>query len=511
VEGIDAHTQEYFNTGKRVTPPAEPSTSKFHEIRDWCNANMQGYQVRDIGDDWKNGCAILALFNGIKPGVVDILAVNPLQAEANITRGLDLFEEHFGLIKFVETPTIMKCAGSELKQCMYVWLVELRRVCVPPEPATTPTGPVQEDLLRDMEAQLNMRYDDDELSPAGLDNFAPELSPRGSPHHNWEPPTLSPRPGGMLDGGGPSGGPQIIRGDEISTKQKIDMLRRQRDEGIISRDDYKRAKQQQQLNQLRKQKKSGVLTKADYKLRKAELLDKSHKEKPTEKPKEPVDYNTALAFERIDKNGDGMLSRDEVIKACKSDSRVRQLLDLPAEITEGPSRQKFDKAFRRLDKDDSKTIDLTEFASLAGSIKEAVDVGKPIALPPPPEPPKKKPAGKMFRQVLPANQTIGALSNTAKASKQQKTEAEEERESSDGEDLSGSEYSDSSEYSSMSDNSDYGAGAGQFWHNPVAVGFLATMIRTAAKRRRMRQKSKGAGKDYVSAKNYAHMNEKKVE
>ena len=196
--GVGAHTQEYFNTGKRVTPPAEPSTSKFNEIRDWCNANMQGYQVRELllllavysivalrcatlvttgrmvaapahlpsnSGGVSAGCAILALFNGIKPGVVDILAVNPLQAEANITRGLDLFEvpscpaslnspicpndlptrsqEHFGLIKFVETPTIMKCAGSELKQCMYVWLVELRRVCVPPEPATTPTGPVQ--------------------------------------------------------------------------------------------------------------------------------------------------------------------------------------------------------------------------------------------------------------------------------------------------------------------------------------------------------------------------------
>jgi len=154
MEGVDAHTQEYFNTGKRVTPPAEPSTSKFHEIRDWCNANMQGYQVRDIGDDWKNGCAILALFNGIKPGVVDILAVNPLQAEANITRGLDLFEEHFGLIKFVETPTIMKCAGSELKQCMYVSLSS----CV---------GPIERHG-----GAAKHAYDDDELSPAGLDNFA---------------------------------------------------------------------------------------------------------------------------------------------------------------------------------------------------------------------------------------------------------------------------------------------------------------------------------------------------
>merc|ERR1712166_244061 len=76
------------------------------------------------------------------------------------------------------------------------------------------------------------------------------------------------------------------------------------------------------------------------------------------------------------------------------------------------------------------------------------------------------------------------------------------------------DYSDdySSDYSDLTDNSEeLGAGAGQFWHNPVAVGFLATMIRTAAKRRRMRQKSRGAGRDYVSAKNYAHMNEKKVE
>ena len=74
-----------------------------------------------------------------------------------------------------------------------------------------------------------------------------------------------------------------------------------------------------------------------------------------------------VAFERIDTNGDGFLSRAEVIKACRSDALVRQLLGLPQTIRqEDGSRDAFELLFQRLDMDDSKSISFDEFLCIFG-------------------------------------------------------------------------------------------------------------------------------------------------
>ena len=73
-----------------------------------------------------------------------------------------------------------------------------------------------------------------------------------------------------------------------------------------------------------------------------------------------LDYQ--VAFELIDKNGDGKLTRAEIIKGCRSDQRVRELLQLPATIRqEDGTRDVFEKVYQLMDKDDSKSIDITEF------------------------------------------------------------------------------------------------------------------------------------------------------
>ena len=48
--------------------------------------------MRDFTGDWKNGCALLALFNGAVAGVVQMADVDPFNPEANIGRALQLFE-----------------------------------------------------------------------------------------------------------------------------------------------------------------------------------------------------------------------------------------------------------------------------------------------------------------------------------------------------------------------------------------------------------------------------------
>ena len=77
---------------------------------------------------------------------------------------------------------------------------------------------------------------------------------------------------------------------------------------------------------------------------------------------ETLNLRCAEAFSLIDKNSDGTLTRIEVIQACRSDHRVRELLRLPESIRqEDGSRDAFEEVFQKMDKDDSKGVNLEEF------------------------------------------------------------------------------------------------------------------------------------------------------
>lgn len=68
------------------------------------------------------------------------------------------------------------------------------------------------------------------------------------------------------------------------------------------------------------------------------------------------------AFKRIDKNGDGVLSRIEVVQALRSDAEVRMLLHLPQKIRqEDGTRDLFERVYQQIDTDESKSITLQEF------------------------------------------------------------------------------------------------------------------------------------------------------
>ena len=68
------------------------------------------------------------------------------------------------------------------------------------------------------------------------------------------------------------------------------------------------------------------------------------------------------AFALIDKNGDGVLTRIEVIKALKKSKEVQHLLRLPAAIRqEDGTRDAFEKVYQKIDVDDSKSITREEF------------------------------------------------------------------------------------------------------------------------------------------------------
>jgi hypothetical protein len=83
------------------------------------------------------------------------------------------------------------------------------------------------------------------------------------------------------------------------------------------------------------------------------------------------------AFRLIDKNGNGVLSRAEVIKACRASERVHTLLGLPKNIRqEDGTRDLFELVFQELDADGSKSITLDEFTSYLRKSRSSHHLGK---------------------------------------------------------------------------------------------------------------------------------------
>ena len=84
----------------------------------------------------------------------------------------------------------------------------------------------------------------------------------------------------------------------------------------------------------------------------------------------------AAAFRLCDRNGDGSLTREEVLQACGSSERVRLLLGLPRTLATEEDRERFDQMFEDLDADGSGTVDVAEFLRVFADPSSEVEAGR---------------------------------------------------------------------------------------------------------------------------------------
>merc|ERR1712166_1143418 len=96
--GLNDHQAEYLNSNNKLRVAG---STKFVKMANWCNAHMDGYQVRGLGDDWIDGCAVLALAADLALEAGNPLeqeAYFPQDAEKNCQRGLSTLITKLGLV-----------------------------------------------------------------------------------------------------------------------------------------------------------------------------------------------------------------------------------------------------------------------------------------------------------------------------------------------------------------------------------------------------------------------------
>jgi len=106
--------------------PQSPPLSKTGAqdgLLDWVQPRTEKhYDVNNFTTSWKDGIALLALFDNIKPGVIDMdeIMANEDDIEAHLAQGFDLFEEHLGVPKMLEVKDLMVSKPDKKSVMTYI-------------------------------------------------------------------------------------------------------------------------------------------------------------------------------------------------------------------------------------------------------------------------------------------------------------------------------------------------------------------------------------------------------
>ena len=89
----------------------------------------------------------------------------------------------------------------------------------------------------------------------------------------------------------------------------------------------------------------------------------AHPEVSSRSKKQPVEADRLrVIFARADRNGDGILTRSELIHRLRNDAELARLLQLPQHIGDG-SRNVFEAAFQSMDRNDDRSVTAEEFVT----------------------------------------------------------------------------------------------------------------------------------------------------
>jgi len=93
------------------------------DLLDWVQPRTADYaDVQNFDKSWKSGMAFLALFNSIRPGVIDMDAMveDADNVEEHLAMAFELFEEHLGVCKFLEVNDMMVTKPEKRSVMTYV-------------------------------------------------------------------------------------------------------------------------------------------------------------------------------------------------------------------------------------------------------------------------------------------------------------------------------------------------------------------------------------------------------
>jgi Ca2+-binding EF-hand superfamily protein len=105
-----------------------------------------------------------------------------------------------------------------------------------------------------------------------------------------------------------------------------------------------------------------------------ERLDKKKRRAARRRKAQENERRAALltVFARVDANGDGTVTRAELIKALRGDAELQEMLQLPARVQES-QREAFERVFQGMDRDNDREVTVTEFVRFVTRTQRAAE------------------------------------------------------------------------------------------------------------------------------------------
>jgi len=105
-------------------------------LLEWVQPRTEEHKaVQNFTSSWKDGIAICALFDSMRPGILDMaeITANEGDVEEHLAQAFELFEEHFGVPKMLEVQDLMIAKPD--KKSIMTYIAAIKAACARDEAA----------------------------------------------------------------------------------------------------------------------------------------------------------------------------------------------------------------------------------------------------------------------------------------------------------------------------------------------------------------------------------------